>query len=237
MPTYQYRCLNCSNDLMIGTYGQSIDRQDRSILAGSKLAGCNNMLINTVFDLGTGKRYIPSPDGVTIGLLPGYRPRANKTYGPGNSGRAYYEELSLDPGAVDLSRADALLDADEAERFAASLPQAAAPVEGEDSHEGARPLGLAGPRGGRADDLKLIRGVGRQNEQRLHALGVWHFDQIASWKAKDIAFVDGKMERFMGMIPREPYALSRNPSVMGKPKFADSVFSRQDGAVIELELR
>lgn len=48
---------------------------------------------------------------------------------------------------------------------------------------------------------------------------------------------DGKMERFMGMIPREPYALSRNPSVMGKPKFADSVFSRQDGAVIELELR
>ena len=48
---------------------------------------------------------------------------------------------------------------------------------------------------------------------------------------------DGKMERFMGMIPREPYALSRNPTVMGKPKFADSVFSWQDGAVIELELR
>lgn len=48
---------------------------------------------------------------------------------------------------------------------------------------------------------------------------------------------DGKMDRFMGMIPREPYALSRNPSVMGKPKFADSVFRVQDGAVIELELR
>lgn len=48
---------------------------------------------------------------------------------------------------------------------------------------------------------------------------------------------DGKMERFLGMIPREPYALSRNPSVMGKPKFADSAFSWQDGAIIELQLR
>lgn len=107
-------------------------------------------------------------------------------------------------GAVDLSRADALLDADEAERFAASLPQAAAPVEGEDSHEGVRPLGLAGPRGGRADDLKLIRGVGRQNEQRLHALGVWHFDQIAAWSVENVKWV-GSYLAFPGRIDREDW--------------------------------
>ena len=107
-------------------------------------------------------------------------------------------------GAIDLSRADALLDDDEAERFAASLPQAAAPVEDEDSHEGARPLGLAGPRGDRADDLKLIRGVGRQNEQRLHALGVWHFDQIAAWSVENVKWV-GSYLAFPGRIDREDW--------------------------------
>ena len=74
---------------MYGTYGQRIDRQDRSILAGTKLAGCNNMYLNTVIDAITGRRYIPSPDGTTVGLIPGYRPRANKTYGPNNTGQAY----------------------------------------------------------------------------------------------------------------------------------------------------
>lgn len=83
--------LNCSEDLMYGTYGQRIDRQDHSILAGTKLAGCNNMLFNTVVDAITGKYYVPSPDGVTIGMIPGYRPAANKRYGANNSGQAYYE--------------------------------------------------------------------------------------------------------------------------------------------------
>ncbi|MGG6461285.1 TonB-dependent receptor plug domain-containing protein [Solilutibacter silvestris] len=85
--------LSCSNDLTYGTYGQRIDRQDRSILAGSKLAGCNNMYFNTVIDVVTGRRYIPSPDGTTVGMIPGYRPRANKTYGPNNTGQAYYEDV------------------------------------------------------------------------------------------------------------------------------------------------
>lgn len=85
--------LSCSNDLMYGTYGQRIDRQDHSILAGTSLAGCNNLYFNTVIDAITGKRYIPSPDGTTIGMIPGYRPRANKTFGPNNSGQAYYEDV------------------------------------------------------------------------------------------------------------------------------------------------
>src|SRR5690606_24821758 len=45
---------------------------------------------NTVIDLLTGARYIPSPDGVTIGLMPGYRPRTNGTYA---TGQAYYEDV------------------------------------------------------------------------------------------------------------------------------------------------
>ena len=33
---------------------------------------------------------------------------------------------------------------------------------------------------------------------------------------------DGKMNRLLGMIPQEPYGLSRSPEVFGKPKFSDA---------------
>ena len=42
-------------------------------------------------------------------------------------------------------------------------------------------------------------------EKLLNSVGVWHFDQMASWKAKDIAFVDGKMEGFHGRITRDEW--------------------------------
>lgn len=64
---------------------------------------------------------------------------------------------------------------------------------------------LLAPRGGVSDDLKLIVGVGPALEKLLNSVGVWHFDQIASWKAKDIAFVDGKMANFKGRITRDEW--------------------------------
>ena len=64
---------------------------------------------------------------------------------------------------------------------------------------------LSAPRGGKADDLKQIKGVGPKLEGLLNSVGVWHFDQIASWKAKDIAFVDDKMEGFKGRITRDEW--------------------------------
>ncbi|PKP74079.1 MAG: hypothetical protein CVT84_10280 [Alphaproteobacteria bacterium HGW-Alphaproteobacteria-6] len=64
---------------------------------------------------------------------------------------------------------------------------------------------LAAPRGGVADDLKMIRGVGPALERVLNGIGVWHFDQIASWKARDIAFVDSRMDRFKGRITRDEW--------------------------------
>lgn len=36
---------------------------------------------------------------------------------------------------------------------------------------------------------------------------------------------NGKMNRLLGMIPQEPYGLSRNPDVFGKPKFPDAAVS------------
>lgn len=69
----------------------------------------------------------------------------------------------------------------------------------------ATPLLLLQPRDGKGDDLKLIRGVGPALEKLLNDVGVWHFDQIAAWKARDIAFVDGRMEGFKGRITRDEW--------------------------------
>ncbi len=85
--------LQCSQDLFTDANGTSIDREDRSITRGTPLANCpGNLYANTAIDAFTGLRYIPSPDGTTIGLIPGYRPRTNAGYGPGNTGRAFYED-------------------------------------------------------------------------------------------------------------------------------------------------
>lgn len=62
---------------------------------------------------------------------------------------------------------------------------------------------LLGPRDGKGDDLKLIVGVGPKLAKLLNDIGVWHFDQIAGWKARDIALVDSKMANFKGRITRD----------------------------------
>ncbi|MEM1284192.1 MAG: NADH:quinone oxidoreductase [Pseudomonadota bacterium] len=65
-----------------------------------------------------------------------------------------------------------------------------------------RPAGFDAPRGGKADDLKKISGVGPKLETVLNDLGIYHFDQIAAWKAAEIAWVDDYL-RFKGRIKRD----------------------------------
>ena len=51
---------------------------------------------------------------------------------------------------------------------------------------------------------------------------------------------DGRMNRLLGMIPQEPYGLSRNPEVFGKPKFPDAAIrpgNPPDRAPIVIRLR
>jgi predicted flap endonuclease-1-like 5' DNA nuclease len=112
-----------------------------------------------------------------------------------------------------------------------------AKVEGEDAIEGTRPVGLAAPRGGRADDLKLIRGIGKQNEGRLHALGVWHFDQIAAW-TRDNALWVGSYLAFPGRIEREEWVSQAKALAAGQDtefalrvKRGDVASSRDDGTL------
>jgi NADH-quinone oxidoreductase subunit E len=72
----------------------------------------------------------------------------------------------------------------------------------------AKPSGpeiLTAPRGGKADDLKQIEGIGPAMEKLVNGFGVYHFDQIASWSDADVAFFDAKMDRFKGRITRDKW--------------------------------
>jgi predicted flap endonuclease-1-like 5' DNA nuclease len=67
-----------------------------------------------------------------------------------------------------------------------------------------RPTGLTKARGGKADDLQRISGVGPKNESILHKLGVFHFDQIANWTSEQVSWVDDHL-KFNGRIKREEW--------------------------------
>ncbi len=72
--------------------------------------------------------------------------------------------------------------------------------------EAGKPELLKKPRAGsKADDLKLIWGVGPAFEKLLNKVGVWHFDQVASWNAADIKHVDALLKGFHGRIARDEW--------------------------------
>ncbi len=78
----------------------------------------------------------------------------------------------------------------------------AAPAEAS-AAVGTRPAALDAPRGGKADDLRKIKGIGRKLEKLCHELGVYHFDQIAGWTADEVAWVDENLAGFKGRVSRD----------------------------------
>ncbi|WP_394033785.1 hypothetical protein [Xanthobacter albus] len=85
-----------------------------------------------------------------------------------------------------------------------ALPRRGAAAREGENHPGVQPPVLAAPEGGVADDLKELKGIGPQNEQRLHALGIFHFRQIAAWTPDEAAWV-GSYLAFPGRIEREDW--------------------------------
>lgn len=125
--------------------------------------------------------------------------------------RAERDREGLD--ALESLRADkielqAKLEAERNRASAATLavPAAAAapaPATHSVSVQGTKPEGLTAPRGGVADDLKEISGVGPAMEKLLHGLGYYHFDQVAAWRASEVAWVDENLEGFKGRVSRD----------------------------------
>ena len=70
--------------------------------------------------------------------------------------------------------------------------------------EGEQPELVEQPRNGRADDLKLISGIGPKLEQKLNSIGIWHYDQVASWSQANVDWVNAAIS-FRGRIEREKW--------------------------------
>jgi len=68
-----------------------------------------------------------------------------------------------------------------------------------------QPEALAGARNGTPDDLQKIEGIGPVMERLCHGLGIFHFDQIASWGPAEIAWMDRNLEGFEGCVSRDKW--------------------------------
>ncbi len=78
-----------------------------------------------------------------------------------------------------------------------------------------RPKGISAARGGKADKLQRISGIGPKNEAILHTLGFFHYDQIAAWTASQVAWVDDHL-KFNGRITREEWIKQAGLLAAGK---------------------
>nr|WP_321458038.1 hypothetical protein [uncultured Cohaesibacter sp.] len=102
--------------------------------------------------------------------------------------------------AVDVAKTDPSLDATSAAALAALPADASAEEKAE--AVGTKPKALDAPRGGAADDLKKIKGIGKVIEGKLNNLGIYHFDQIANWTRDEVNWVTTFLD-FKGRIDRE----------------------------------
>lgn len=110
--------------------------------------------------------------------------------------------------AITTASAPAPLAAKAAPVFAAAEPVAQSAAS--------KPKGLTAARGGKADDLKLIKGIGPKLELLCHKLGFYHFDQIAHWTDAEIAWVDENLEGFKGRVTRDEWVKQARDLAAGK---------------------
>lgn len=87
------------------------------------------------------------------------------------------------------------------EPVAAPAPVAEAPAAASE----AAPEFLSEAREGGPDDLKQIKGVGPKLEKTLHGMGLFHFDQIASWGPSELAWMDDNLAGFKGRASRDEW--------------------------------
>jgi iron complex outermembrane receptor protein len=100
LDTSQRDYLSCQTDYVTDpNTGVRIDRRNRSATSpdpNSPLTTCSNLYHNTVIDLFSVQRLVPSPTGSTGptafgGVIPGYRPRNNTPLGP--DGFRFFEDI------------------------------------------------------------------------------------------------------------------------------------------------
>jgi NADH-quinone oxidoreductase subunit E len=135
------------------------------------------------------------------------------------------------PGARKTAQAPeaAILDARPAAPKAPAQPKAqpkappAAQAAASPDGPGTKPAVLNAARGGKADDLKMIKGVGPKMETLLNRLGFFHFDQVAAWTDDELAWVDENLEGFKGRASRDNWVTQARALATG----AETEFSQR----------
>jgi NADH-quinone oxidoreductase subunit E len=90
------------------------------------------------------------------------------------------------------------LDRIKADMRRGKVPSAGAPPPSE------REL-LKTPRGGKGDDLSLIKGMSAKMVEKLNAIGIWHFAQIAAWTPGEVAWLENQVEGIKSRITRDKW--------------------------------
>ncbi|MBL8569975.1 MAG: NADH-quinone oxidoreductase subunit NuoE [Phreatobacter sp.] len=136
---------------------------------------------------------------------------------PGGESSGGGVAVASKPAPAAASAADELAAREESEIKAklATLSPDATPEQKADA-VGTRPAGLAAARSSAADKLQKIKGIGPVNEGKLHALGIFHFDQIAGWTRAEIRWV-GTYLAFPGRIDREEWTVQAKALAAGAP--------------------
>ena len=112
------------------------------------------------------------------------------------------ERVTVSPNASRASQIDARgrTAASKTARATAAMPAASPARRALPAIAGA----LSAPRGGQADRLVLIKGIGPINEKKLNDHGIFHFDQIAAWTEADVVAAEAYLA-FDGRIAREDW--------------------------------
>lgn len=90
--------------------------------------------------------------------------------------------------------------------------------------DGVQPAGLPAPQGGQPDDLKELTGIGPKNEKWLHAVGIYHFWQIATLTVPGVAWLAKNLPNFGTRVYRENWVdqaakLARGDMTKGKEAY------------------
>ncbi len=166
-----------------------------------------NASVQTAVDIGDTIKRI---DGTEVPLLTPWLGKAANT--PKKPAKAAKKPAEA-PAAAEKKPA-------KAKKAKEKAPAAAEKVAVSDAD---KPATLEAARGGKADDLKLIKGVGPKLEKLLHSMGFFHFDQVGSWGEKEVGWVDENLEGFKGRVSRDSWVEQAKLLASGK----DTEFSQR----------
>ncbi|MGD9542013.1 hypothetical protein [Methylocystis sp.] len=86
---------------------------------------------------------------------------------------------------------------------------------------GMPPATLSAPRAGAADDLAKIKGLGPKSVEKLHALGVFHYDQIAAWSEDNVKWIESSIGA-AGRVRRSGWVEQAQALAGGADRSADA---------------